>query len=212
MQHTEAERALALAGLLQACRLVQQVAHGRPRDTQALEASIGSIFKLDADSALEVYGNLAGLHTGLELVQQQLEGRPAKPDLELSRYAIAILHLERKLGQQPQLLQRISTGVEMALSQADYFSLIHPTVIASLAETYQQTVSTLTPRIMVQGDQQQLDNPDNASWIRALLLAAIRSAVLWRQAGGSRWKLLLSRRKVVAAAQRWLEQERKALH
>ena len=212
MHHTEAERALALAGLLQACRLVQQVAHGRPRDTQALEASIGSIFKLDADSALEVYGNLNGLHTGLELVGQQLVGRSQKPDLELSRYAIAILHLERKLSQQPQLLQRVKTGVEMALSQADYFSLIHPTVIASLAETYQQTVSTLTPRVMVQGDQQQLDNPDNASWIRALLLAAIRSAVLWRQAGGSRWRLLLGRRKLDAAARGWLEQERGPLH
>ncbi len=212
MHRTEAERALALAGLLQACRLVQQVAHGRPRDTQALETSIGSIFKLDADSTLEVYGSLAGLHTGLELVRQQLEGKPNKPDLELSRYAITILHLERKLGQHPQLLQRIKTGVEMALSQADYFSLVHNNVIASLAETYQQTVSTLTPRIMVQGDQNQLDNPDNANWIRALLLAAIRSAVLWRQAGGSRWKLLLSRRKMVGAAQRWLEQERGTLH
>ncbi|HEY9150333.1 MAG TPA: DUF489 family protein, partial [Gammaproteobacteria bacterium] len=146
------------------------------------------------------------------LVRQQLEGKPNKPDLELSRYAITILHLERKLGQHPQLLQRIKTGVEMALSQADYFSLVHNNVIASLAETYQQTVSTLTPRIMVQGDQNQLDNPDNANWIRALLLAAIRSAVLWRQAGGSRWKLLLSRRKMVGAAQRWLEQERGTLH
>ena len=212
MHHTEAERALALAGLLQACRLVQQVAHGRPRDTQALEASIGSIFKLDADSTLEIYGNLAGLHMGLELVVEQLEGKAPKPDLELSRYAIAILHLERKLGQHPELLQKIKTGVELALSQADYFSLVHTNVIASLAETYQQTVSTLTPRIMVNGDQNQLNNPDNANWIRALLLAAVRSAVLWRQAGGSRWKLLLGRRKVAAAARHWLEQERGPLH
>jgi high frequency lysogenization protein len=212
MHHTEAERALALAGLLQACRLVQQVAHGRPRDTQALETSIGSIFKLDADSTLEVYGSLDGLRMGLELVVEQLEGRASKPDLELSRYAIAILHLERKLGQHPELLQKIKTGVELALSQADYFSLVHTNVIASLAETYQQTVSTLRPRIMVNGDQNQLNNPDNANWIRALLLAAIRSAVLWRQAGGSRWKLLLGRRKLAVAARRWLEQERGPLH
>jgi high frequency lysogenization protein len=206
MQRTEAERALALAGLLQACRLVQQVAYGRPRDTESLEASIGSIFKLDADNALAVYGSVSGLRMGLALIGQQLEGKPEKPDLELSRYALAILHLERKLSQHPELLQRIRTGVELALSQADYFSLIHTNVIASLADSYQQTVSTLSPRVMVNGDQQQLGNPDNANWIRALLLAAIRSAVLWRQAGGSRWKLLLSRKAVVRGARDWLQQ------
>ncbi len=206
MHRTEAERTLALAGLLQACHLVQQVAYGRPRDVEALEASIGSIFKLDADSALEVYGNISGLRKGLTLIVQQLEGKPDKPDLELTRYALALLHLERKLNQRNDLLQKIQTGVEMALSQADYFSLTHTNVIASLADTYQQTVSTLTPRVMVNGDQHLLNNTDNANWIRALLLAGIRSAVLWRQAGGSRWKLLLSRKGIVRTAQRWLQQ------
>ncbi len=212
MRGTDDERALALAGLLQACQLVQQVAYGRPRDTQALETSIGSIFKLDADSAEAVYGDLTGLRGGLELVGRQLNGRNGKPDLELSRYAITLLHLERKLSQQPELMQRLQTGIEMALSQADYFSLIHTNVVASLAETYQQTISTLSPRIMVNGDQSQLSNSDNANWIRALLLAAIRSAVLWRQAGGSRWKLLLGRKRLVRAADQWLQQSRPAVH
>lgn len=212
MRGNDHERALALAGLLQACQLVQQVAHGRPRDTQALETSIGSIFRLDAESAEAVYGDLSGLRSGFELVGRQLDGRAGKPDLELSRYAITLLHLERKLSQRPDLLQRLQTGIEMALSQADYFSLIHANVLASLAETYQQTVSTLSPRIMVNGEQAQLNNPDNANLIRALLLAAIRSAVLWRQAGGSRWKLLLSRKRLARAAGDWLERSRPAVH
>ena len=58
------------------------------------------------------------------------------------------------------------------------------------------------PRIIVQGDQGYLSNPDNAARIRALLLAGIRAAVLWRQAGGTRWNLILGRNKLVAAARR----------
>jgi high frequency lysogenization protein len=33
--------------------------------------------------------------------------------------------------------------------------------------------------------------------IRALLLAGIRSARLWRQLGGHRWQLVISRRKLL---------------
>ena len=36
--------------------------------------------------------------------------------------------------------------------------------------------------------------------VRATLLAALRSAVLWRQLGGSYWDLLLSRRAMVETA------------
>ncbi len=212
MQHSDEERALALAGLLQAVQLVQQVAQGKPRDTQAMETCISSIFKLEADSALEVYGNPGGLRTGLRLVKQHLSGALSGADLELSRYAIAVLHLERKLSQQTQMLQQIGTGIQLALSEADNFSLVDPRVIARLAEIYQQTLSTLQPRILVQGDQAQLAIPENANWIRALLLAAMRSAVLWHQAGGRRWKLLFSRSRLIRAVEHWQQLEARSLH
>jgi len=38
-----------------------------------------------------------------------------------------------------------------------------------------------------------------------LLFAGVRGAVLWRQRGGSRWKLLLQRRKHVIEAQRLID-------
>jgi len=47
-----------------------------------------------------------------------------------------------------------------------------------------------------------LADADTANLIRALLLAAIRAAVLWRQCGGRRWRLLLQRRDLLHAAQR----------
>ncbi len=40
-----------------------------------------------------------------------------------------------------------------------------------------------------------------ADIIRALLLAGIRAAFLWRQLGGRRWRLLLQRKKLLQASQ-----------
>ena len=60
------------------------------------------------------------------------------------------------------------------------------------------------PRILVEGETTNLRDSRKASLIRALLLAGIRSAVLWRQLGATRWSLLFSRRRLVEDAEAWL--------
>ena len=42
-----------------------------------------------------------------------------------------------------------------------------------------------------------MNDPRRVEQIRALLLAGIRSARLWRQLGGHRWQLVISRRKLL---------------
>jgi high frequency lysogenization protein len=64
-----------------------------------------------------------------------------------------------------------------------------------LGQLYKDTVSQLSPRIIINGEQQHLSNENNASRIRALLLAGLRSAILWRQCGGSRLSLLFNRKR-----------------
>jgi high frequency lysogenization protein len=54
---------------------------------------------------------------------------------------------------------------------------------------------------MVSGENSYLESPDMANKVRALLLAGIRAAVLWRQCGGSRWQLLFKRRAIIKAAE-----------
>ena len=66
-------------------------------------------------------------------------------------------------------------------------------------------ISDLKPRIMVAGEQNYLLNTDTAARVRTLLLAGIRAAVLWRQLGGSKWKLLLSRKRYVSVARNLAE-------
>ena len=76
-------RTLALAGLFQAVRLVQQTARGEPRDKDMTAASIGSIFNTDPASVVDVYGDIEAVRTGLELLVQQLGNDNKRREVEV---------------------------------------------------------------------------------------------------------------------------------
>lgn len=206
MSGTLTDRVIALAGIFQAAQLVQQVARKGMTDTDTLEACISTIFKIDASSVEDVYGNLQRLRPGLKILVDLFDKRGEKLDMEITRYVIAILVLERKLSKKAEMLDKISAGIERAERQAEHFSITHDNVLASLADIYSNTISQLVPRIMVNGEGGYIDVPENANKIRALLLAAIRSAVLWRQKGGGRLQLIFGRNRYIQEAERLLEQ------
>lgn len=207
MAQTIADRTIALAGLFQSVEQVRKIAQEGRDTTPPVEAAIHSLFMLDAPDVAAVYGGLEALRPGLQALRTQLGSKQDGPrDVELARYAVSVLLLERKLHRAPGMQEKLREGIEGAQAQAAYFgSETHTNVIARLGDLYQQTISTLSPRIMVNGDPQVLANSDNAALIRALLLAAIRSAVLWRQCGGTRWQLLLRRRALIETAVDLLE-------
>jgi len=200
IRKNDKDRALAFAGILQALQLVQSAAYGKPYDLEAFQATLTSILLIDAATVEDVYGDASSLKSGLRLLKTQLMSNKQKPDSELSRYLVVVLHLERKLSKRADLLDKLTEGIERAQRQLEHFDISHTNVVASLADTYAQTISTLQPRIMVKGDPGRLTEPGVANQIRALLLAAMRSAVLWRQCGGTRLGLLLGRRKLADTA------------
>lgn len=203
--NTLTNQTIALAGIAQVAVLVQQLATTGTCDQTAMEASIGSILKIDSDSVGDIYGGLAGLKLGLEQLDGQITGDKA-PNPEQARYAAAIVFLERKLSDHKDMLNAIQTGIVKVQAQTEQFGVLHGNVIASLGSLYQSTISTLQPRVMVNGDQTYLSRPDIASKVRALLLAGVRSALLWRQCGGSRWKFIFYRKKIQAELQYLLKQ------
>ncbi|MDD1620301.1 MAG: high frequency lysogenization protein HflD [Methylococcaceae bacterium] len=186
---------IALAGISQACSLVQQLATTGTADSAALESSIASLLKIDADSAMDVYGGLAGIQFGLRQLDEQLGGK-VLTNPEQARYAAQLVYLQKQLAKRREMLETIRTGIARAQAQAEHFGVMHENVLANLADLYHGTISTLQPRIMVVGDQQYLGNQNTVNKIRALLLAGIRATLLWRQCGGARWKLLLFRKKL----------------
>lgn len=204
MNHSIRDRTLALAGLFQAAVLVQQVARRNQAEEESLATCVESLFATDPDSVEAVYGGAGNLEVGLRTLRTQLGGGNAERDLDLTRYVVALLHLERKLAKRRDLLDGIAEGLDGARRQLQQFGPTHVNLIAVLADIYLNTISTLTPRIIVSGEQGYLSNPENANRVRALLLAGIRSAVLWRQCGGSRWQLLFKRGALLEEAERLL--------
>ncbi len=198
MEHSYREQVLAFAGIWQAVKLVQQVARTGSVDPKELENSLKTLYVTNPKTTEEVYGSIDAMTTGLNTILDQFGDATNHRDMELTKYVIGLMTLERRLAKQPELLQRIGSGLELATSQVEHFgSTTHENVIASLAETYSKTISTLQPKIIVQGEQGFLSNPANAAKVRALLLAGIRSTVLWYQCGGRRLNLIFSRGKLL---------------
>ena len=198
-------RTLALAGVFQAASLVKQLAKTGKADEKFFVHSIESIFKLEADSVLDIYTHPRHLALGLnELIRLFTHNKQPK-DPEIARYVFSLLHLEKKLSKNTEMLNLIRTGIKRAKTQAAHFSTTHENVMANLASLYTDTLSTFTFRIYVAGEPAYLNQPYVLNKIRALLLAGVRSAVLWQQLGGKRWQLLLSRSSLLATAKEWLK-------
>jgi len=142
----------------------------------------------------------------VETALDQISSQRGRRDLELTRYAITILYLERKLARHPSMLEHIRAVIDKSRGQAESQEMTHPDVIASLADAYKHTVSTLRPQVLVNGNPGILGNQDNQNLIRTLLLAAIRAAVLWRQCGGRRLTLLLRRKTLQEALESLLNE------
>lgn len=206
MTHSLQDQTLALAGVFQAVGLVRDIAHEGKADSSALNTSVRSIFETNPINTEAVYGGARNLRYGLELMVKQASEARSPQNIEITKYAVSVLYLERQLMKHPALLQRVSDGVEKARAQSAHFDITHENILASLANCYTETISTLTPRIIVTGSQGYLSNPDVANKVRTLLLAAVRSAVLWRQSGGNRWQLIFGRRKIIDAARELLPQ------
>jgi len=197
-------RCIALAGIFQAARLVQQTSHAEKRDAAATAACIRSLFITDPDAVADVYEGSGALQVGLETLQSQLSNSPAGRDLELTGYVITMMHLQRKLGRRGDLMQAIGDGIQNLENDFETIDSDDAGLIAGLADVYKETVSTLSPRIMVKGDENILGNAISQNMIRALLLAGMRATVLWSQCGGSRIKLIFQRKAMVEQCSRML--------
>src|ERR687895_317573 len=174
MSQSLRDKSLALAGIFQAAHLVQEIARRGVMDAATFEVSIKSLFKIDAATTDEVYGNIPGdLELGLHVLRDHLQrGRKQAKDLEVVRYVLNLIVLEKRLFSDPKTLEKLGIGIERARRQAEHLSATHSDVITNLAD--------------------------------------IRSAVLWRQKGGRRWEIVLSRNKYMKVINKILSEDGKS--
>lgn len=196
---------LSLAGVFQAATLVDQLAKTGYLQTDAQKALIETLFVTNPDSTFDVYGNNpANLEVGLRALGDALIKQSTSNHADVLRYVLGLQHLQKQLLSRGDMLNTISTRLKQTQQQSEHFSVTHENVMASLADIYSDTISTFKFRIQVMGDFNYLQQTRIANQVRALLFAGVRSATLWRQVGGTRFQMLLKRKKIVETAQNLL--------
>ena len=195
------ERTLALAGVFQATELVRQAASHGTWSGYAASYCLESLFALESESAQEIYGGQEHVRLGAETMLSVLQGESRYTDA--LRYAVGLLQIERKFRAASGVQERVGSRLDaisaegVELDQHDREDL----QANQIALLYSETISTLTPRIVVNGKPQSLKSDRTVNWIRTLLLAGLRSATLWQQLGGGRLELMFGRKKIMREAQ-----------
>lgn len=196
---------LALAGMFQAAVSIDQLAVSGSCDATAFDGSFTSLFTFDAATTQEVFGEVSCLHSGFMALNDYLGGENRGSSRNIAYYVLSMMKLASTILSNAELSESLFNGLQSIESRSDDFDLPRASVISKIDGLYQDRISNLSPRILVRGEQNHLLNNDNAAKIRTLLLAGIRSAVLWKQLGGSKWKLFLARKRYVAAAREFLD-------
>ncbi|RLA37735.1 MAG: lysogenization regulator HflD [Gammaproteobacteria bacterium] len=196
------DQAIALAGVFQACQLVDNLARTGSIPIDQLSVEINSLLEQNPSSTEAVFSygehNAAyNLEVGIETIQQMFREKHKNRRPDTLRYVIGVMHLQRKTGNNSAMLEQIGQGIERAKAQAEHFTLSHDNVIANIADVYQNTISTQRFRIQVSGQANHLQQTSVANRVRCLLFAAIRAAILWQQLGGRRWHFFVFRGQIL---------------
>lgn len=200
------ERMLAFAGMCLASVCVQQLARrGDITPAETSDVLIASVLNTSPENTTAVYGDVQALRPGLQVLLRQLDA-PGDKDVEQTRYVVGMLQLERRLAKDSEAMTKLADGIQQIQRQRDEFGFEPAVIERNLGSLYSDVISPLGPRIQISGDPQYLKQPALQSKLRALLLAGIRSAVLWRQLGGKRRQVVFNRKQMVAAVRALLAQ------
>lgn len=209
-------RLLALAAVFQAAQLTYLLAN---QGKSALNGLTGTAFnrllvacyeihpqQLNSLATLDFYHSVNDLYIGLKSFegsltqpfQQNTRSRVPQPTPygEAFRYAMALLHIERKIYRQHHFVEKITQHQGNLKNRLAFFdqNQQHPAILASTANLYIETAGSLKSRLNVRGKPEYLKDQSNVDRIRACLFAGIQAAHLWRQLGGNRWQLIFMRR------------------
>ncbi|WP_374663798.1 high frequency lysogenization protein HflD [Acinetobacter sp.] len=212
-------RALALAGVFQAAQLTHMTAltgqksigeSGNFYLEQLIKASLNIRPSGKCNNqTLDFFNQLADISLGLKTLEssinQPFNTSPASriPKLSSAKlpmsYAMALLQLEKKVYSNPKFVEIIEQSQQKILRQLSFFdhNYLHPSVLASLAQTYVDTAGQINPRIMVRGNAEAFKDSSHTNRIRASLFTGLQMAHLWRQCGGSSWGMIFSKRKLL---------------
>jgi high frequency lysogenization protein len=196
-------RNIALAAVTQCALLVHDLAINGTADEKTMLACLRPVYLLDPDSIHQVYPDVSQFNDGVQVLQRSFDSAGMRENAETVRYLLGMLVLQQRLSKAPTMLPAIRDRLQQLTATEGQPPLTDDLPqqaiqadCSALARLYQDTVSKLSFRIHVSGNPEHLRDHAVADQIRALLLAGIRSAVLWHQLGGRRWHLVFYKKRI----------------
>ena len=189
---------ISLGAIYQASNEIKKIAWQGEINTKIIEPLIYSVYQMTSDEVEKIYISTTRLNSGLDFLRQQLVGDVFSRDAEVTRYFEAIGVLVKNMKKYPEIVDNLRhqlSDFNLIINQENLSE--HSTFLSNL---YLKTISKINPRIIVNGDNKHLKENKNASMIRALLLSAIRSYILWEQSGGSKFRIFIFRKKIAKLA------------
>jgi high frequency lysogenization protein len=195
------QRTLAFAGVFQATELVRQAACHGTWSGFAATSCLNSLFRMESDSVESIYGGAGKLRLGMETMISVLRGE--ERHMDTLRYSVGLLQIEKKFKRDQNLQEQVGDGLERIAECGKHLEQHEREDLQAqqVSELYSQTISTIEPRIVVNGKPQFLQVQRTVEWVRTLLMAGLRSAYLWDQLGGGRLELVFGRKKICKEAE-----------
>ena len=193
---------IAFSGICQAITIIQNIAINGTYDEDGLIKTLRSILVTHPSSIDDVY-KISDLKIGLNTVVNGFDDPKYAKDL--FRYLVSVLQIEKKISRNSNLLQQIGNRVSQINKKNELNQLEIGENISDFASIYSDFISNIQPRIQIIGKPENLKQIDNQKRIRALLLAAIRNTILWKQSGGNRFTILFRRSQIIKQAKEYLK-------
>ena len=189
---------ISLGAIYQACNEIKKIAWQGEINNNIIEPLINSVYQTTSEEIEDVFISIKRLNSGLDFLRRQLVGDAFSRDGEVSRYFEAIGILVKNMNKKDDVLDKLRTELTKQSMPINEDNLDQHALF--LSELYLSTISTVEPRIIVNGDNKYLTDKKNAAMIRSLLLCAIRSYILWQQSGGSKFRIFIFKKKIAELA------------
>ena len=189
---------ISLGAIYQACNEIKKIAWQGEVNNNIIEPLINSVYQTTSEEIEDVFISIKRLNSGLDFLRRQLVGDAFSRDGEVTRYFEAIGILVKNMNRKDEVLNKLRTELTKQSLPINEDNLDQHALF--LSELYLSTISTVEPRIIVNGDNKYLTDKKNAAMIRSLLLCAIRSYILWQQSGGSKFRIFIFKKKIAELA------------
>ena len=189
---------ISLGAIYQACNEIKKIAWQGQINNNIIEPLINSVYQTTSEEIEDVFISIKRLNSGLDFLRRQLVGDAFSRDGEVSRYFEAIGILVKNMNKKDNVLNKLRTELTKQSMPINEDNLDQHALF--LSELYLSTISTVEPRIIVNGDNKYLTDKKNAAMIRSLLLCAIRSYILWQQSGGSKFRIFIFKKNIAELA------------